>query len=1335
MHHTFQPPRTNLIYVFRIDDERHAGCVKVGMTSLGDDDDIDVFSLKPQAECLNAAARKRIQLYTGTAAVPYVLLYTEITSYITKKGIGYFEDHDVHKVLIRSGIKRKVFDEADHMGREWFETSVETVKHAIKAVKDGRQSLLQNEVFTTTDPIIFRPEQADAIRKTLQRFKKGNQMLWFAKMRFGKTLCALEVINEMRLQKTLILTHRPVVDEGWFNDFKKIFYDSPQYEYGSRIKGETFENLIQHHLREDKNIVYFASIQDLRGSETVGGKFDKNAEIFQTDWDLIIIDEAHEGTQTSLGKSVTDKLIKKGTKVLHLSGTPFNLLDGFNEEEVFVWDYVMEQRAKLTWDAKNFGDPNPYANLPKLHIFTYNLGTLLQGYRDDTIAFNFREFFRTDSQGNFTRERDIRAFLDLLTREDEKSEYPFSNEKYRQIFRHTLWLVPGINAAKALSKLLQNHHVFRNFQVVNVTGDGDEDEENEKALALVEKAIGKKPEETYTITISCGRLTTGVTVPAWTGVFMLAGSYTTSASSYMQTIFRVQSPAIINGKVKQDCYVFDFAPDRTLQVLATVPKASSVAGKKDSSTKKALEDFLNFCPVIAMIGSEMKPINVNQMMEQLKKAYVERVVRNGFEDSKLYNDELLHLDDIAIKDFHDLKGIIGQTKAIAGSGEIPVNTQGLTGEEKKERDNLEKKKKKEELSEEEKERLAELNEKKKIRESAISILRGISIRMPLLIYGANVKDEDKELTIDNFASLIDTQSWHEFMPKGVTKAIFSKFKRYYDPEIFAAASKRIRAMTRAADTLTIEDRISRIATIFLTFRNPDKETVLTSWRVVNLHMGDTLGGFNFYDEKYENQLDSPRFIDHGSITTEVYNENSRLLEINSKTGLYPLYLAYNLYRKRLEEEIVPPESLEGHLALWDEVVSKNLFIICKTPMAERITQRTLAGFRNVPLNTKHFDNLILMIAKTPHQFVSKITKQTWKKQGMQTPISFTAVVGNPPYQEVVAQKETKNGQKRSSNIFHYFQMAGEKLGRYTSFIYPGARWIHRAGKGLDQFGKDQINDPHLYQLEFFPNSQDIFTEVALADGLSIVLKDMSKTSPGFRYIYKKNGEALAINADNPGDSLFPLNPLDNNIVNQLTLAIQQYGCLSESILSQKLFSIESDFAEKNPSLVREYKKGDNFDPKTEIKLLTNDKAGKAGRATWFITKRDVITTGLDYLDRWKVIVSSANAGGQKRDNQIAVIDNLSAFGRARVALKTFATEKEAQNFFKYATSEIIRFAFLLTDESLTSLAKKVPDLQDYSDANGLIDYNGDVNSQLYDFFNLSGKDREYVRGILDHRSR
>ena len=1317
--------KLKLIYVFRINDTAHHGCLKIGEATCEDE---NVFGLSPNSKALNEAARKRINQYTQTAGIAYDLLYTELTVY-NRGGLRSFNDKEVHNVLERSGIKKKVFDTVNK-ANEWFITDLETVKRAIAAVKEGRSSLSSAEVTREYSPIVFRPEQQEAISKTKKQFKKGNQMLWNAKMRFGKTLSALQVVKDIEFQRTLILTHRPVVDAGWFEDFGKIFYDRKDFAYGSKNNGESYSSLERRAESHGLHYVYFASMQDLRGSELVGGNFDKNNEVFATDWDLIIVDEAHEGTQTELGKAVMGELVKEQTKVLRLSGTPFNLLDDFKEDEIYTWDYVMEQRAKMSWDELHFGDPNPYASLPTLNIYTYDLGRLLHEFVDEDVAFNFREFFRVNEAGGFCHEKDVRAFLNLLTKEDKDSLYPYANEEYRNIFRHTLWMVPGVKEARTLSAMLQTHPVFQHFKVVNVAGDGDQDEESRDALEAVEQAIGKDPDTTRTITLSCGRLTTGVSVKAWTAVFMLSGSYNTAASSYMQTIFRVQTPATINGRMKEQCYVFDFAPDRTLKVIAETAKISSKAGKTSQSDRKAMGEFINFCPIISIEGSQMNCFDVPRMLEQLKRVYVERVVRNGFEDNSLYNDELMKLDDLELQEFDDLKKIIGQTKAMPKTNQVDINSQGLNNEEYEEKEKLEKKPKKE-LTEEDRKRLEELKKKTKNREAAISILRGISIRMPLLIYGAELSDENQEITIDNFASLIDPQSWEEFMPKGVTKQKFNSFKKYYDPEIFCAAGKRIRAMARAADKLNIEERIERITDIFSTFRNPDKETVLTPWRVVNMHLGDCLGGYNFYDTEYQNVISEPRFIDKGDVTAEVFSTESRILEINSKSGLYPLYMAYGIYRARVKASLFAVETVEEQQAVWDKVIAENIFVICKTPMAKSITKRTLAGFRKAKVNTRYFEDLINQIKNKPENFIAKVAKghSYWKAIDNDN-MKFNAIVGNPPYQEVVDQKESTNGQKVSISIFQYFQTISEKIGKYTALIYPGSRWIHRSGKGLEKFGLAQMNDPHLVLLEFFPCSKDIFKDVAIADGLSLVLKNMEKNECGFTYKYSVGGKTITIQANNPGNDMFSLNPQDNEIIKRLDNAIKSFGCLHDSILPRNLFSIESDFVEKNPSLVKEFNDGDYYNPQTEIKLFTNDKAGKSGRARWYIANKNVIASGSEYLNKWKVIVSSANAGGQKRSNQIAIVDNHSAFGRSRVALKTFATEKEAINFFKYATSEIIRFAFLLTDESLTSLAKKVPDLLDYSDENGIIDYNRDVNAMLYRLFDINETSQQYIQEIL-----
>ena len=287
---------------------------------------------------------------------------------------------------------------------------------------------------------------------------------------------------------------------------------------------------------------------------------------------------------------------------------------------------------------------------------------------------------------------------------------------------------------------------------------------------------------------------------------------------------------------------------------------------------------------------------------------------------------------------------------------------------------------------------------------------------------------------------------------------------------------------------------------------------------------------------------------------------------------------------------------------------------------------------------------------------------------------------------------------------------------------------------MSEFGYNQINDKRLCRLHFFPDSTDIFPDVGIADGLSIVFMDNAKKKEDFVYVYSKEGKTMEVTMPKPGDVLMALDPMAGQISKKIQAIVIKHHLdyIYGSVLPRSLFSIESDFVEQNPTLVRPYQEGMTLG-ESEIKLFTNDKAGKAGRASWYIADQSVIKTGSDYLHRWKVVVSSANAGGQKRSNQIAVLDNRSAFGRSRVALKTFETEQEARNFYAYCQTDFIRYAFLLTDEALTSLGKLVPDLLDYTNDNGIIDYSQDVNLQLYRLFEIDATLQNIIEQTLAER--
>ena len=1321
-----------LIYVYRINDTAHEGILKIGEASCNAG--MAYFAFEPNCKELNAAAKDRIRHQTQTAGVTFELLYTEATAYMKGKNLIVFQDHDIHDILVRSGIKRKIFD-TEHKANEWFYTDLETVKKAIAAAKEGRTSLNASEVSKDKSPVIFRPEQTEAIEKTIKQFKKSggsHQMLWNAKMRFGKTLSTLEVVKRMNYNRTLILTHRPVVDSGWFEDYGKIFYDRDDFYYFSKKNGgdpteeEKFNEMIHKaddNGMKDFHFIYFASIQDMRGSELVGGKFAKNEEIFNINWDLIIIDEAHEGTQTELGKAVLSKCRKENTRVLHLSGTPFNLMDDFKEDEIYTWDYVMEQRAKAEWDKIHQGDPNPYSVLPKLSIYTYNLGKLYPEYADADIAFNFREFFRVDKEGDFIHETNVKQFLDLLTKEDTDSNYPYSTEEYRQNFRHSLWMIPGVKEAKALSKLLQEHPVFSQFAIANVAGDGDEEEEEKEALKKVEKAIGPNPEDSYSITLSCGRLTTGVSVKPWTACFMLSGSFNTVASTYMQTIFRVQTPAIIGGKQKEECFVFDFAPDRTLKVIAETAKISSKAGKTTNNDREILGEFLNFCPIIGFEGSQMKVYNTEKMLGQLKKAYIERVVKNGFEDSYLYNDELLHMDKLALEEFSKLKEIIGSTKAQGSTGDININAQGLTDEQYELLQMPEiREKPVRELTPKQQEALACEKEIKKNRDTAISILRGISIRMPLLMYGAdlqkNLDGTEDAITLDNFCDLVDDLSWEEFMPKGVTKEIFGQFKKYYDSDVFRESGVKIREMACAADKLSIEERIERISSIFATFRNPDKETVLTPWRVVNMHLAKSLGGWCFYDKDYNEQILEPELIKQNEITDEVFKKNTHILEINSKSGLYALYCAYSVYRTRAKLELGPKPTREMEIDLWKKVLAENIFIICKTPMAKKIAQRTLAGFTGTKVNAHYFEDLVNQLKNKPENFISKVSKTNyWKKDGNED-MKFDAIVGNPPYQ-IMATGEA-NG---SDPIYHLFIDAACKLGEKVSFIHP-ARFLFNAGKTPKDWNEKMLNDEHYKVVQYWANSADVFPTVDIKGGVAVTYWDKNKTFekigtftsyPELNGIKKKAAPTEEIN------SLMSIMYNQTNF--DLDVLLKEHPDYIKGIGSEgKDRRLEKNIFDKIPLFTEEKSNED------DIKILGVIKNKRCYR---FIPRK-YLDISHENLMKYKVLVPRSNGSGAIGEVLSTPIlgEPILGYTRTFLGIGAFDSKEEAENALKYVKTKFARTMLgilKITQDNPIETWRLVP-LQDFT-ANSDIDWSksvSEIDKQLYKKYGLSADEISFI---------
>ena len=1320
-----------VIYVFRINDAEHEGCLKIGKTKLTGNYP-NPFILQPNSTELNEIAKNRIDEYTKTAAVHYDLLHTELSFFLQNGSPSSFDDKQIHSILERSGIKQKEFKYST--ANEWYITDLETVKNAIKAAKEGRDALNADEKSIDKNPILFRPEQRDAIDSSVKKFQtKGTRMLWNCKMRFGKTLSALQVVKEMKFKRTIIVTHRPVVDAGWYEDFDKIFYDT-NYQYGSKNKGESFDNL--ENSNKANPYIYFASLQDLRGSADVGGKYDKNNQIFKTKWDLVIIDEAHEGTQTELGQNVLKALTKKETCVINLSGTPFNLVGEYNEDEVVNWTYVDEQKAKENWDKDHPCEHNPYGSLPKMNMCIYDLGKVFDGYdaSQGELQFNFREFFKTwtgnpaldqkampssASIGQFVHEDDVKRFLDMMVKPDPDTNYPFSTKQYRDIFRHTFWVLPGVKEARAMSELLKKHEVFGNYQIVNVAGEGDEDSEKEEALEAVNIAIGDHPETTYTITLSCGRLTTGVSVKPWTAVFMLYGSVKTKAQTYMQTIFRVQTPAVIGGQQKEECFVFDFAPDRILTALDESVRATSLAKKDKPGTMKTvlsdedkalLDEFMRFCPVIAYDGSRMVPYNVTLMLEHLKRVQIERVVRNGFEDNALYNDDILmNLDDADINDFNGLKEILGSTKAQPKMNDFEINSQGLDGEiPSSKKDKPEKKP----LTPEQQAAKEELQRRKKQKQTAISILRGLSIRFPMLIYGAEIKDENVGITLDNFTQYIDKESWAEFMPQGISMQKFYSLRKYYDPEVFNACGKRIREKARQADSLPPNERIRKITAIFNTFRNPDKETVLTPWRVVNMHMSDTIGGYDFFDETHTYPIDEPRYVDQGKVTYRIFEkEDPRILEINSKSGLYPLYVTYSAYRARLEQWasvglIADPSkpTEEERIAVWDDVITHNIFVLCKTPMAKQITKRTLVGFRDVQVHAKFVPDLVESLSKQEKReaLIKKLQqgKTFWKvKDNM---IKFDAIVGNPPYQ-LTCEADNQN---RNPPIYHKFvQLAKDLTPRYVSMVTP-ARWYTGTWK-LDNFPTTMIPDRRVKVLHDYPDESQCFSNVEIKGGVCYFLWDSSNCGPAeiFTHTYNKISYSTRY-LQNEWEPIFIRYSEAVSIISK----IKKFSEVSFSTI----------VSSQNPFGFNTAVHGNKTEKENCVPMYLK------GRVIEYI-EEEKIKNHKEWINQSKVLIPKAGEGGALPNKIIGkpfIAKHNSCCNGTFMVVGPFENETQCQNCITYMQTRLFRFLIAIkkvTQDMNSETCSFVP-CQDLNESW--------TDEKLYAKYGITKEEQEFIESLI-----
>lgn len=642
-----RPDATPMIYAYSDTNPAYEGMLKVGYTAKSVPDRV-----AQQYPTVRPGKHK-----------PYKIEFSETAM---REDGSFFTDRDVHRILKMKGVEA--------VGGEWFRCSVEDVRAAWLAVKTRTTN-----VEDRTQNFSMRPEQEEAVQKTKLYFEsvaeepgsKIPKFLWNAKMRFGKTFATYQLAKTMGFKKVLVLTFKPAVQSAWHEDLT-THLDFEGWQFIDKDSDLTYETADL-----SRPIVCFGSFQDYLGvNNETGGIKAKNEWVHEINWDMVVFDEYHFGAWKEKAQKlfeIEDEEDLSSEKAedydrasaldetwlpitsdyyLYLSGTPFRALNSgeFIEEQVYSWTYSDEQQAKAQW----VGDDNPYEALPRMVMLTYKIPDSIRriAMKGEYDEFDLNLFFSATGSGDkarFTHEEYVQKWLDLIrgsylesTTDDlklgrGKPAMPFSDTRLLSVLSHTLWFMPDVASCYAMANLMrQTQNSFYHDYRINVAA-GPAAGIGVDALAPVRRSMAD-PLNSKTITLTCGKLTTGVTVKPWTGVFMLRNLR--SPETYFQTAFRAQSPWEIEteaGKkeiIKKECYVLDFALDRALKQIADY---SSRLNMNEDNPERKVAQFIKFLPVIAYDGSSMRQIDASEILDYTMSGTTATLLARRWESALLVN--------------------------------------------------------------------------------------------------------------------------------------------------------------------------------------------------------------------------------------------------------------------------------------------------------------------------------------------------------------------------------------------------------------------------------------------------------------------------------------------------------------------------------------------------------------------------------------------------------------------------------------------------------------------------------------------------------------------------
>lgn len=838
----FFPPRPSVnptIYAYELpNDSKRKGQIKIGYT--------------------DRDPNTRIKEQIGATRAAYKIVFVE--SAMRPDG-GIFSDKNIHALLRRDKIKNPE--------GEWFICTLNQLRKAIYEIKTGERTE-ENRVLDFG----MRPEQQNAVAKTINYFKsfkkenpnKTPHFLWNAKMRFGKTFTTYQLAKAMKWKKVLVLTFKPAVEDAWREDLN-THIDFKGWTFFSKNEAE---NISKKTDLSKTNLVCFGSFQDYLGTQKDGSIKVKNEWVHKIEWDCIVFDEYHFGAWRDNAKDLFGKdseaekeieafkeIEKKGfsdddkvdvledilpiktNHFLYLSGTPFRAINSgeFIEEQIFNWTYSDEQRSKENWNIKD--GPNPYASLPRMVMLTYQLPEAITKVADlgEFDGFDLNLFFKAEGEGikaRFKYEDDVQKWLDLirgsfsdqivdtLKLKVEKPPLPFSDARLKSILNHTFWFLPSVASCQAMASLLKkrNNQFYHDYKVIIAAGT--EAGIGVKALEPVLSAMDE-PLHSKTITLSCGKLTTGVSVKPWAGIFMLRNS--SSPETYFQAAFRVQTPWVIKNPdnkspnkeeiLKEECYVFDFAPNRALKQIAEYACNLNI---NETNPEKNVEDFINFLPVLAYDGSSMKQIDAAGVLDIAMSGTTATLLARRWESALLVNVDnntlqRLMNNEEAMKALMSIEGFRNLNQDI----ETIINKSDSVKKTKKEGTERLSDKKKKELSEEEKEYK---NLRKQIQDKLIKF----ATRVPIFMYLTDFRERTLKdvitklepklfrkvtgLHVKDFELLVSLGVFNSAL---MNDAVY-KFKRYEDASLeYTGINKHdLDAKIGGWDTVISKDDYNRI---------------------------------------------------------------------------------------------------------------------------------------------------------------------------------------------------------------------------------------------------------------------------------------------------------------------------------------------------------------------------------------------------------------------------------------------------------------------------------------------------------------------------------------------